>query len=92
MLGEGVVAGVLDDAFADAEGEIESAKGRIALFKPGDDAQGMEVVVEAQQVDLEGAVESFFAGMAEGRMADVVDQGKGLGQFYVEAQSAGQGA
>jgi hypothetical protein len=52
----------------------------------------MEVVVEAQQVDLEGAVESFFAGMAEGRMADVVDQGKGLGQFYVEAQSAGQGA
>ena len=36
-----VIAGMLDDAFAKAKGEVEPAKGRIALFKPGDDAKGM---------------------------------------------------
>ena len=34
-----VVARVLDDAFANAEREVESAKCRITFFKPGDDAQ-----------------------------------------------------
>ena len=88
----GVVARVLDDAFADAEGEVEAAKGRVALLEPGDDAQGVEIVVEVEAVGLERAVERLFAGVAEGRMADVVDQRQGLGQFRVEAQRAGQGA
>ena len=41
---------------------------------------------------LEGGVEGLFAGVAEGRMADVVDQGEGLGQLGIEAEGAGQGA
>jgi hypothetical protein len=48
VVGGGVVAGVLDDAFADGEGEVEAAKGGVALLEPGDDAQGVEVVVEAR--------------------------------------------
>ena len=92
MGGGGVVAGVLDDAFADGEGEVESAKGWVALFKPGDDAQGVEVVVEAEAVGLERGVEGFFAGVAKGRVADVVDQGEGFSELRIEAEGAGQGA
>jgi hypothetical protein len=43
-------------------------------------------------VRLKGLVEGFFAGVAEGRMADVVDQREGFGEFDVEAQRGGQGA
>ncbi len=75
---DGVVAGVLDDAFADAEGEIEAAMGGVALLEVLADAERMEVVVEAQAVPLQAVVESALAGVAEGRMADVVDQGERL--------------
>ena len=92
VVGGGVVARVLDDAFADGEGEVEAAKGGVALFKPGDDAQGVEVVVEAEAVGAEALVEGFFAGVAEGRMADVVDQGESLGELGIEAEGGGQGA
>ena len=36
--------------------------------------------------------EGFFAGVAEGRVADVVDQGQCLGQLGVQPQGHGQGA
>ncbi len=36
--------------------------------------------------------ERFLAGVAEGRMADVVDQSQGLGEIDVEAQRSGDGA
>jgi hypothetical protein len=72
MIGGRVVARVLDDAFADGEGEIEASKSRIALLEPGDDAEGVEVVIKAQAVGAEGFIESLFAGVAEGRMANVV--------------------
>ncbi len=75
-----------------AEGEVEAAPGRITLFKPGDDAQGMQVVVEAEAVLAQRGVEGFFAGVAEGRMADVVGEGEGLSELTVQAQSFGEGA
>ena len=50
MLRRGVVARVLDDALADAEGEIEAAMGGVALLEVLDDAEGVEVVVEAAAV------------------------------------------
>ena len=37
-------------------------------------------------------VESLFAGVAEGRVADVVGQRQRLGQFRVQSQGGGQGA
>jgi hypothetical protein len=89
---DGVVAGVFDDAFADGEGEVEAREGWVALFEAADDAQGVEIVVEAEVVGTEGAVESLFAGMAEGGMADVVDQGEGFGEGGVEAERGGGSA
>ena len=79
MGGEGVIARVLDDALADAEGEVEAAVSGVALLEVLADAEGVEVVVEAEAVGLEAAVECALAGVAEGRVADVVDEGKSLG-------------
>ena len=86
--GGGVVAGVLDDALAHAQGQVQPAKAGIALLEPGDDAQGVQIVVEAQAKAAQALVESLFAGVAEGRMADVVRQRQRLGQFLVQPQRA----
>ena len=92
MLFGGVIARVLDDAFADGEGEVETAELGIALFKPGDNAQGVEVVIEAQPVSAEALVEGAFAGMSEGWMADIVGQSKRLSECGVEAECLRGGA
>ena len=80
-----VVPGVLDDALAHAEGEIESRVGGVALFEVLDDAQRVQVVVEAQAVLAHAGVEGAFAGVAERRMTDVMDQRQRLGQLLIEA-------
>ena len=77
---------MFDDAFADGEGEVEAGEGGVALLEGGDDAQGMEVVIEAEAVGAEAVVEGFFAGMAEGWMADVMDEGESFGERGVEAE------
>ena len=90
--GGGVVAGVLDDALADAEGEVEAGEAGVAVLKAGDDAEGVEVVVEAEGVGAEGFVEGLFAGVAEGGVADVVDKSEGFRELGVEAEDLGGGA
>ena len=92
MVGKGLIAGVLDDAFAHGEGEVEAAKAGVTLFETGHDAQGMQIVVETEAMCFEGCVESLFSGMTEGWMADVVDQREGFGEGGVEAESCGDGA
>ena len=82
---------MLHDALAHCESEIEPAKRRIALLEPGDDAQGMEVVIEAEPVTAQSFVECLFAGVAKGRMAYVVSERQGLGEFVVEAECGGDG-
>jgi len=92
MIGGGVVAGVLDDAFAHGEGEIEAAEVEMAVLKKLDDAEGVEIVVEAEAVLAERVVEGALAGVAEGGMADVVGEGEGFGEVLIEAEGAGGGA
>ncbi len=84
-----VVAGVLDDAFADAKGEVEAAVSGVALLEVLADAESVKVVVEAQAVLLQALVEGAFAGVAEGRVADVVDECEGFGEVFVEAYGSG---
>src|SRR5579863_3646629 len=67
-----VVARVLDDALAHFEGQVQAAKSGIALFEVLDNAKGVKVVVKKKSVGAHGGVERFFAGVAEGRMAEVV--------------------
>src|SRR5258708_28374352 len=52
----------------------------------------MKIVVEEKAVGAHGGVEGFFAGVAERRMAEVVHQGQGFGQVYVEAKRSGDSA
>ncbi len=83
---------MLDDAFAHGEREVQAAVRGVALLEVLDDAQGVEVVVEAEAVTLQAAVEGALAGVAEGRVADVVDEGEGFGEIFVEVQGGGDGA
>jgi len=85
----GVVAGVLDDALADGEREIQAPVAGVALLKSLDDAEGMQVVVEAEAVALQALVESALAGVTERRMADVMHQREGFGEVDVQAERAG---
>ena len=64
---------MLDDAFADLEGEVEAGEGEIALLELLDDVKRVEIVVEARAEWAEEIVEHVFAGVAERRMADVVN-------------------
>ena len=83
---------MLDDAFSDAEGEIQSGMGGIALLEVLDDAEGVDVVVESQAVALEAAVEGALSGVAEGRVANVVRQRQRFSEFMIESERGGQGA
>jgi hypothetical protein len=92
MRGGRVVARVLNDAFAHSQREIKSAECGITLFKPGDDPESMEVVVEAERVMVQSLIKRLFTGVAEGRVAYVVGEGEGFREFLVEAESGGDGA
>ena len=82
---------VLDDALAHLPGEVEAPEGRVALLEHVHDTQALRVVVEAA-VGLHEAVERALAGVAEGRVAEVVRQRDRLGQVLVEPEGARQRA
>jgi hypothetical protein len=49
-------------------------------------------MAEAASVGSEGAGEGLFAGVTERGMAEIVTEGDGLGQVFVEVEGAGYGA
>jgi hypothetical protein len=57
-----------------------------------DDAQGVEIVIEAPAMTDQALIQRSLAGMSEGRMADVVNQRKGLGKIFIQAKRSGSGA
>jgi hypothetical protein len=84
-----VVTRVLDDALTGTEREVQAAMAGVALLKAVDDAERMEIMVKAQTVALQADIESTFAGMAKGRMPDVMHQRERLGEIHVEAECSG---
>ena len=86
MLLDAIVARVLDDAFANAKRQVQSAMCGVTLLKVLDDAQRVQVVVEAPPVTLEAAVQCTLAGMSKRRMADVVNQRQRLRQIFVQTK------
>ena len=79
---------MLHQTFADFPCEIQSREARILLFEFLDDAQALAVVFEAA-VALHQFVLDNLAFMAEGGMAEVVRQGDGFRQIFVQLQSPG---
>ena len=70
-----IVVRMLDDAFAHLECQIQSPKSGITHFEIFDNPQGMQIVVEERSVGAHSSVESFFPGVPEGRMPDIMHQG-----------------
>ena len=64
----------------------------VTLLEVLDDTQRVKIVIEAAPVMGKTAVECAFARMAEGRVADVVDEREYLREIYIEAQCACGGA
>ena len=83
---------MFDDPLADFERQVEAGKTRVALFEALDDAQGVQVVIETFAETRHLAIQFLFAGMSEGRMADIVRQRQRFGEIFVQLQNGGQGA
>jgi len=92
---------VLKYALAGLEAQVQAVEGRIALLELVDHAQALHVVLEAGRrlvgadglarrlgVALQAGVERVLAGVAEGRVAQVVRQRDRLDQVLVQAQAA----
>ena len=52
----------------------------------------MDVVIEKKAVFAHGGVESFFAGVSKGRVADVMDQGESFDQVHIQTELRGDGS
>ena len=91
---KGVAAGidqraiVLDQALEGFPGEVQAVEFCVFPLQPGYDSQRLGVVVEAAKGGHE-LVKLALAGMAKGRVAEVVGQGQGFGQIFVKAKDAG---
>ncbi len=82
---------VLENALEAFPGQVEPVMGGVAVFEPGDDADGLHVVVEPAETG-HFLVQHALAGVPERGMSEVVRQGDGLGQILVEAQRPGDRA
>ena len=87
-----VIARVFDDALANFEGEVQAAKGGVALFKIFDDAQRVQVVVKEKAMVAHGRVERLFSGVAEWGMAEVMHQRERFRQIYIKGECASDSA
>lgn len=85
-------AGMLDDSFPHLEGEVQAGETGITLFETLHDAEGVNVVIEDIAEALHLAVEFLLAGVAEGRVAEVVGEGESFGEIFIEAKGGGDGA
>ena len=85
---------VLQDTLARLERQVQTVKARVTFLQRIDDAKALHVVlktsaggVECSQADMQ----CVLASVAEWRVAQVMRQGDGLNQIFVEIQTAGDG-
>src|SRR5258708_24590855 len=78
------IARMFRDAFPDLKSQIQSWKARIAMLERFDDTQCMQIVIEAVAEAPHLAIQFFFAGVGEGRMAHVMAQRQGFGKILIQ--------
>src|SRR5689334_12912354 len=83
---------MLGDALTDFKRQVQPREARVAAFKRFHDAQRLQIVIEAIAEAAHQAIQFLFAGMAEGRMADVVRQRESFGKIFIHTQNSGHGA
>ena len=72
---------MIEDAVANLGGQVEA---RAVALQHVDHAQRLEVMVKLHAVGAQRAVESLFAGVSEGSVAEVVPKRDRLHQILVE--------
>jgi len=82
---------VLDHALQHLPAQVEPGEIGIAPLEFRHHAEGLHIVVEAAEL-RGGGVQRLFAGMAEGRMAEIVRQGDALGEIIVQPKRLGDRA
>ena len=82
---------VFRQPFEQLPAQVEPGHVDVRTVEPHDHAQGVFVVRKAAPGG-ERRIERFLAGVAEGRMADVVGEAQGLGEVLVEGERASQHA
>ncbi len=82
---------VFDQAFERLPGKIEPVEFGITPLELRHDAQGLRIVVEAA-IGQQHLVQRVFAGVPEGRVAEIVNQRHAFGQILIQLQRARQGA
>jgi hypothetical protein len=82
---------VLDQPFERLPRQVEAVEGGIAALQIGDDAQAVRIVVETADA-AQSLLQRALAGMAEGRVAEIVRQRQRLGEVLVEPERAGERA
>src|ERR1043166_5048716 len=78
-----IISRMLDNSLAHFEGEIQAGELQIAVFELLDDTQRMEVVVKRCGMRLHEFIQLALAGVAKGRMTDVMDEGESFREFAV---------
>ncbi len=89
VVSDPIVARVLDDSFPRAKCQIEAAMTCIPLLEAFHNPECVQVVIEAKTVRLQATVQSAFASVPKGRMADIVNQGECLHEIDVQAERGG---
>lgn len=82
---------VLDQPLERLRGEVEPVEGGVAALEPGDHTERLQIVIKPPP-RRRRPCERLLAGMAEGRMTEVMGEGKGLGEVLIEAEAARNGA
>lgn len=83
---------MLDDPFADLEGQVQSREARVPLLELLDDAQSVNIVIKALAKARHLPVQLLLASMREGGMPDVVRQRQCFRQILVQLQDSCGGA
>ena len=86
-----VVRAVFENAFAAFESQIQAVEFGVMLFELVDHAQRLQIMFEAAEV-AHALVQGILPGVSERRMAKIMGETDGLGQFLVELQRARSGS
>ena len=83
---------MLDDSLAHLKSKIQPGMGWKALFEMFGDAQGMKIVVKGAAMPAHQRIEAAFSGMAERRMANVVNKRESFREIGIQAERFRNGA
>jgi hypothetical protein len=89
VLGIGLRA-VFEHAFAGFKTQVQAIKGRVSFFKMIDHTQTLQVVLEPS-VFRHAFIQGILSSMSKRRMSQVVRQGNGFHQVFIQRQGTRNG-